>query len=298
MSINHHHQAAAAYQRRCFISLILLFFLASILMIRLGYLQIKHHAQYATLSKNNILSVIPIPPNRGLIYDRNGVLLATNKPSFTLSIIPERIHNLKATLNALNHIAPISASELKSFHKHRHQYHPYEPIPLKYKLTESETARLQVNQYALPGVVIQTRMSRFYPLAARMSAVLGYVGRITTHELSTVNPRNYTLSDEIGKMGVEKYYETRLHGTAGSQEVEIDATGHITRILKKTPPIPGETLYLTIDSRLQVKAEDTLGSDNGAVVMINPQNGEVLTLVSHPSFNPNLFVNGISVGWF
>ncbi len=294
MKINRHVLENALFKSRSIVCLIILCIFSLILIGRLVYLQLMHNKFYSTLSRHNLLSVIPIQPNRGLIYDRHGVLLAKNIPTYTLSLIPESIPNIKKTITQLQKLLPITDSDVKRFNHIRSQYRPFEPIPLKFKLSEQEADLFYVNQYRLPGVIIQTRMMRYYPLGSAMSDVLGYVGRINQKELQKVDTHNYSMSDDIGKMGIEKYYEKILHGKVGSEEAEIDATGHIVRILKKTPPTPGKNLYLSIDSRLQLEAEAALGKESGAVVIIQPSTGEILALVSHPSFDPNPFVSGIS----
>ena len=265
-----------------------------VLFVRLGYLQIKEHHFYSTLSRHNLLNIIPIEPNRGLIYDRNGALLAKNIPSFTLTIIPNSTKHLNKTLEALRKIIPISNDEMKKFYHILYQYRPYQPVPIKLKLTESDVAKFYVNQYRFPSVSIQSRMLRYYTEGPLMSDVIGYVGRINPRELRQINSSNYNADNDIGKSGIEKYYEKQLHGTAGAEEVEIDASGHIVRVLKRIPPKPGDAIYLTIDSKLQAEAEKVMGNESGAIVIIQPQTGQLLALVTNPSYDPNPFVTGLS----
>ena len=282
------------FKKRCVVTLILLIILSFLLIGRLSYLQIKNHYFYSALSRHNLLNIIPIEPNRGLIFDRNGVLLAKDIPNYILTILPSKIHPLNEIVTQLTKIISISTDELKQFHHTLYQYHRYQHTPLKYKLTNEEVARFYVNQYRFPSVRIETRMMRYYPLGDITSDVVGYVGRINAHELQKVNPNNYIVNGEIGKMGIEKYYEKELHGKIGIEKAEIDADGRIVHILKRISPIPGNNIYLTIDSNLQTEAKKALGDENGAIVIIQPDTGQVLALVTQPSFDPNLFVSGLS----
>lgn len=278
-----------------FIALLCCLFIVVLIIIgRLVYLQLIQHHFYSTLSRQNLLGVIPIVPNRGLIFDRNGILLAKNIPSYTLAIIPDDVNHLDRTLEKLQKIISISPEQIKMFKRMRYQYRAYQPIPLKFKLTEQEVAKFYVNRYRFPGVLIETQMMRQYPFSENLSAALGYVGRINQRELAKVDPGLYDPTDSIGKMGIEKYYETWLHGKPGAEEAEINANGEIVRILKHIPAMAGRDLYLTIDSQLQLIAEKALHQESGAIVIMNPSTGEILALVSKPSYDPNPFVSGIS----
>ncbi|WP_259423802.1 penicillin-binding protein 2 [Coxiella burnetii] len=294
LTIKNIHLETHLFKSRCLTALILLLIFAFILIGRLIYLQIKNHHFYSTLSRHNLLNIIPIEPNRGLIFDRNGVLLAKDIPTYILTILPNGTHHLNETIRELTKIIPISSDEIKQFHHILYQYHRYQPVPLKYKLTNEEVARFYVNQYRFPDVRIETRMMRYYPLGDVTSDVVGYVGRINARELQKVNTNNYNIDDDIGKMGIEKYYENELHGTMGAEEAEINASGRIVRILKRVPPTPGTNIYLTIDSNLQAEARKVLGEESGAIVAIQPSTGQVLALVTKPSFDPNPFVSGLS----
>ena len=258
------------------------------------YLQIKNHRFYSMLSQHNLLNVIPIQPNRGLIFDRNGVLLAKDVPAYTLVITQNDIKNLNETVKRLTKIIPISNEEVKRFHHILYQYRPYQLVPIKYKLTNEEVARFYVNSYQFPTVQITTRMTRYYPLADIISNVLGYVGQISPRELHQVGSDAYTANDVIGKTGVEKYYEKQLHGKIGAEETEIDASGRVVHILKEIPPVPGDNIYLTIDSKLQAEAKKILGDESGAIVIMQPGGGQVLALAINPSFDANPFVSGLS----
>ncbi|OGO91464.1 MAG: penicillin-binding protein 2 [Coxiella sp. RIFCSPHIGHO2_12_FULL_42_15] len=293
-TLNKHIHEAYLFKRRTMTALVVVGIFTLILLSRLIDLQIIQHQFFSTLSRQNLLSIIPLKPSRGLIYDRNGVVLAKNVPSYSLALIPEKIKNIPAIIEKLKKIVPISDDDIKQFNRYRNQYRQFDPIPLKMKLSEEEIANFYVNQPFFSGVVIETRSMRFYPLGDTSSEIVGYVGRINQDELRSINHDNYDASDDIGKNGIEKYYENILHGHIGSEEAEINATGHIVRSLKKTPPTAGKNLYLTIDSRLQSLAHELLGNENGSIVVIKPDTGEVLALVSHPTFDANIFSRGIT----
>ena len=198
------------------------------------------------------------------------------------------------SIEQLQKVLPISDAEIKKYHHYRYRYRGFDAIPLKTKLNEQEVDRFYVNQQHFPGFFIQTSSMRFYPLNDKLSDVLGYVGNVNQYELQHLDPRSYDATDDIGKGGIEQFYEKELHGKLGYEEAEINASGHIVHSLKHIAPSAGKNIYLTIDSRLQAKAHELLGKEDGSIVAINPQNGEVLALVSHPSFDPNLFAHGIS----
>jgi penicillin-binding protein 2 len=294
LTIKNHKQEQHLFTSRIIIAAIITLLLVIILIGRLIYLQVSHHNRYATLSQKNHLELLPIEPNRGLIYDRDGKLLAENIPVFSLDIIPDHVSNLKKTLNDLKKVINITPDELKQFYQSLGRRHGSLPIPLKLRLTEKQVARFYVNQYRFPGVEVNARMIRNYLLGKTMASVLGYVGRIDTTDLLNLDTANYSASNFIGKTGIEKYYEKLLHGQTGYKQVEIDANGHIVRTIKDIPPIPGNNIYLSIDSKLQAITEKALKKERGAVVAIKPDTGEVLTLISNPSFNPNFFAQGVS----
>jgi penicillin-binding protein 2 len=269
--------------------------LACILTLRLAYLQISQFKRYRTLSLKNQMSIIPIPPPRGIILDRKGVVLAENIPVYVLEIIPERIANMSKTLKRLQELLPsITPDDIDNFTKTRKQNHSFVPIPLKLKLNQEEVATFASNQYQFPGVNIKARLMRHYPFGEMMAHILGYVGRINVQELKQVNLTNYRATNFIGKSGIEKFYETMLHGEVGYQQVETDASGRTVRILNKKNPVSGEKLYLTIDSSLQRAAHEALLNKRGAIIAMNTRNGEILAMTSSPSFDPNIFVNGIT----
>jgi penicillin-binding protein 2 len=287
------HQEHKLFRRRAIAILIGITFLSILLLGRLIYLQVLQHKLYTTLARQNQLGLVPIEPNRGLIYDRNGVLLAENKPIFNLVITPDLVKNIDVTIQQLSSFIKIDAEDLKQFNRQRRLHHRFEPVPIRLKLNEEEVAKFALERYHFPGVAIQAQMIRYYPQGTSFAAIVGYMGRINEKELQNVDPVNYSASNFIGKTGVEKYYEAQLHGTVGYQQVETNVHGQIIRVLKQTRPIAGRSITLTIDSSLQKLAQQALGSQKGAIVALDPRNGEVLAFVSNPSFDPNLFVSGI-----
>ncbi len=268
-----------------------------VLLLRFFHLQVLRYDHYQTLAENNRISLVPIVPNRGLILDRNGVVLAHNFFAYTLEITPSRVDDVEQTIAELSNIVEITPNDRKQFNKFRDQSHNFESIPLRTHLNEAEAARFAVNRYRFPGVEIRSRLFRHYPQGNLGSHLLGYINRINDADMKALeksgNISNYKGSDHIGKDGLEESYEHQLHGTTGFQQVEIDADGHAVRVLSSTPPIPGDNLVLSIDSKLQDIAEKAFGNRRGALVALNPENGEVLALVSMPTFDPNLFVDGI-----
>jgi penicillin-binding protein 2 len=238
----------------------------------------------------------PIPPKRGLIYDRNGVLLAENIPSYSLTVVKEQVEDFDQVMAILKGLVTLSEDDISSFDKRLARRRPYEAVPLKFKLTEAEIAIISVNRHRLPGVDVEAQLVRHYPHGEMFAHALGYVGRINERELQRIDPVNYSGTYEIGKIGLEKYYEDALHGLVGSQNVETNARGRVLRVLERSNPTPGSDLILNLDAQLQKVAYDELTSagDRGAVVAIDPKTGGVLVLVSTPSFDSNLFVTGIS----
>ncbi|MFM9227321.1 penicillin-binding protein 2 [Legionella pneumophila] len=290
------YRAESQHQRfRLNLLIAILIILSLILILRLAFLQISEFKRYQTLSLKNQMSVIPIAPPRGVILDRNGVLLAENIPVYVLEITPERVKDMKQTLAKLRELIPsITDEDIDNFNKTRLQNRSFVPIPIKLKLSQEEVATFASNQYHFPGVSIKARLMRHYPLGEITAHALGYVGRINIQELKQVDSTNYRATNFIGKAGVEKYYEDILHGKVGYQMVETDVSGRTLRIINKVNPHSGAKLYLSIDARLQEAAYNALKDKRGAVVVINSRNGEVLAMVSSPSFDPNIFVSGVS----
>lgn len=268
-----------------------------LLTARFFYLQVLRYDYYQTLAESNRISLIPIVPNRGLILDRNGVVLAHNFFVYTLEVTPSKVDDLEQTINDIGKLVEVTPNDRKKFKKLRELSRSFESVPLRTHLNEAEAARFAVNRYRFPGVEIKSRLFRHYPQGTLASHLLGYLGRINDEDLGYLETRgdlsNYKGSDHIGKAGIEQSYENALHGVTGFQQVEIDADGHAVRVLSSTPPIPGDNLYLSIDSKLQDIAESAFGQRRGALVALNPANGEILAYVSQPGFDPNLFVDGI-----
>ncbi len=267
--------------------------LLAILVGRLVYLQVFAHEHYRIQSEDNRVKIEPLPPNRGLIYDRNGVILAENLPSYRLEIIPEQVPDMEATLTALGEIVEIRPYDLERFHKALARSRSFVGVPLRLNLSDEEVARFAVNRHRFPGVEIRAGLSRHYPLGAELAHVVGYVGRINERDLKTLDEANYRGTTHTGKVGIEKTYEALLHGTVGYRQLEANAQGRTLRTLERFPPVPGSDLYLSIDVRLQRAASAAFGDYNGAAVAIDPRNGEVLAMVSLPSYDPNPFVRGI-----
>ncbi len=265
-----------------------------LLLLHLAELQITEHSHYTTLSRDNRFKLEPLPPTRGLIYDRNGVILAENLPTHSLEITPEQVENLDQTLSGLGEILEIRESDQQRFQKLLKQRRRFESIPIRTRLNEGEVARFSVNQHRFPGVSLRADPLRHYPVTEEIVHVLGYVGRINKEEVQTLDATDYSGTNYIGKTGVEKFYEEVLHGNVGYQQVEINVVGRPIRVLESTPPVAGENLHLSIDMTLQKLAYDALGENTGAIVAIDPRNGSILLMVSKPGFDPNPFVEGIS----
>lgn len=282
------------FSRRLFLAMLLVLACVGALIGRLYYLQVVQRSLYTTLSNANQFSLVPLEPNRGLIYDRNGVLLADNMTVYGLDVVPERSQHLESDLKAIGQLITITPEDMHQFRRASRQRRSREGVPLKLNLTEDEVARFYLNQYRFPGFRVTARLMRYYPLGDTMVSALGYVARINEDELSKLDPVNYAGTDYIGKLGIEKFYESRLHGKVGYQQMETDANGHVVRILKQIPPVAGDNLYLSLDSGLQKAAEEALGDDQGAVVAIEPKTGQVLAFVSNPRYDPNAFVRGVS----
>ena len=293
-TLKDHFHETQIFNQRVLIAVLIMFFLLILLLSRLIFLQISNQEHYATLSDNNRVSIRPIPPTRGLIFDRNGVLLAQNLPSFTLEIIPEHVEDLNKTLDSLSQLISISKDDIKDFHKARRKKRRFDGIPLRYRLDEDEVARVSVQLNQLPGVEINAQLSRHYPQGKLASHAVGYVSRINERELRKLDASNYSATTHIGKVGIERTYEDILHGEVGFQHVETNAQGRVLRVLDRTRPISGKNLYLNMDAKVQAAAEQALTENNGALVAIDPRNGAVIAMASMPIYDPNLFVHGIS----
>lgn len=270
---------------------------ASLLLLllvgRLFYLQVYHHKTYLTLARNNQVRMISIAPTRGLIFDRNGVLLADNVPDFSLEISPSLVKDLDGLISRLKGIIKISEADIKNFYKQRKYKGRFERIPIRNKLTEEEVAAFSIEKYQFPEVDIHANLSRYYPFGEAFAHVLGYTGLLSEQDMSRIDPAKYRGTYVIGKSGIEKSYEDLLHGSAGFEQVETDARGRMIRHLDQINPTPGQNIYLSLDSRLQLVAYEALQNNHGAVVAIDTKTGGILAMVSKPSFDPNLFVKGI-----
>ncbi|MBD9516396.1 MULTISPECIES: penicillin-binding protein 2 [Pseudomonadaceae] len=295
IQLKDHEKDARLVRARVIVGGVAIFLLALVLVARMYHLQVTQYDYHSTLSENNRVHVQPIPPNRGLIFDRNGVIIADNRPSFSLTITRERTENLQETLKTLVEILGLTEEDKAIFEKRMKQgRRPFEPVPIMFELSEEQIARIAVNQYRLNGVDVAAQFVRHYPLGEHFAHSVGYVGRINEAELKKLDPVAYSGTHHIGKTGVEKFYEDALHGTVGYEEVETNARGRVLRVLKRTEPVSGRDIVLSIDSKLQAAAETALAGRRGAIVAIQPSTGEVLAMVSQPAYDPNLFVTGIS----
>ncbi len=272
-------------------------FLFLLLLARFVYVQVVQHEHYMTLAEQNRISIVPIVPNRGLILDRNGAVLAHNYTAFTLEMTPSKLGNLEQTINDLSALIEITPKDRKRFKKLLDESHNFESLPIRTRLNDVEIARFAANRYRFPGVEIKARLFRHYPLGQIASHMVGYIGRINDAELDRLEASgdlaNYRGSDHIGKAGLEQSYEKELHGTTGFEEVETDAGGRAVRTLSRTPPTSGNNLTLHADLKLQQVAEQAFGNFRGALVAIEPKTGGVLAYLSKPGFDTNLFVDGI-----
>ena len=290
-----HEKDARLVRNRVVVGAVAIVLLICVLIARLYYLQIIQYDYHSTLSENNRVHVQPIPPTRGLIFDRNGVIVADNRPSFSLSMTRERAGNWQEVLDTIVEVLDLTTDDRALFEKRMRQgRRPFEPVPILFELNEEQIARVAVNQFRLPGVEVVAQLVRHYPQGAHFAHSVGYVGRINEKELKTLDPVNYSGTHHIGKTGIERFYEDDLHGQVGYEEVETNARGRVLRVLKRTDPKPGKDIVLSLDIKLQEAAEAALGGRRGAVVALDPRTGEVLAMVSQPSFDPNLFVTGIS----
>ena len=273
-----------------------------LLGLRLFYLQVLRHEDLLEQAENNRTAILPTVPNRGTILDRNGVVLANNYSAYTLEITPSKVKDLEATLDELSQIIDIPQRDRRRFKRMREEAKNFDSLPIRSRLTDQEVAQFSVHLYRFPGVEIKARLFRNYPFGPLASHVVGYIGRINQKEKDLIEENddegNYRGTQYIGKLGIEQRYERELHGTTGVQEIETSAGGRAVRRLASRPAIPGQNVVLSIDIKLQKMVEDLFGERRGALVALDPRNGEVLAFVSKPTFDPNLFVDGIdSESW-
>ena len=298
LSLNDPGSDRRNFVRRSAVLFAIAMLLIGVLVARLVQLQIIDHDTYQTRSDENRIQVQPLPPPRGLIYDRHGVLLAENRPVSSLALVSERIKDTDALIAELRALVDIGEEDLANYEKRlKRKRRPYEPVTLREVLSEAESARLAVNRHRLPGVEVRTELKRHYPFGAVMAHAVGSVRRINEADLRRFNEAenlNYSATEFIGRRGVERFYERSLHGEVGYQRVEINAHGRILQVLDIEPPKSGQDISLHLDSRLQIAATAALGERRGSIVAIDPRTGGILALVSNPGYDPNLFVTGIS----
>jgi len=288
------------FRSRAIILAIIITAMLCVLAWRMAHLQITLYEKYQNLSENNRIKIQPLAPKRGLIFDRNGELLAENIPTYSLTVVPEKVPDMEATLEFLDQLIGISERDHEQFERRRQlRRRPYDPVVIRHKLTEDEIAKVMVNRNYLPGVDVEAQLVRHYPQGETFAHVLGYVGRINQREQNQLDAddntkRRYSASRFIGKLGVEKHYESDLHGEPGYQKVETNARGRILRVLEQVDPVPGEDISLHLDARMQRLAAKQMEGRRGGVVAIEVKTGGILTMYSNPGFDPNLFVTGIS----
>jgi penicillin-binding protein 2 len=270
----------------------------ALLFLRFVWLQVFEHSYYQTRAEDNRISFVPVLPNRGLIIDRNGVVMARNYSAYTLEITPNKVGDLDANIDRLAEVIDIQVKDRKRFKKLLEESKNFESLPIRTRLTDEEVAKFTANRYRFPGIDIKARLFRQYPAGAFASHMLGYIGRITDGDIDRIDQRdveaNYRGTEHFGKTGLEQRYEFDMHGTSGFEQIEVDAGGHPVRTLERTAPIAGNNLTLTVDAKLQEVAEKAFGNRRGALVAIEPSTGGILALVSVPNYDPNLFVDGIS----
>jgi penicillin-binding protein 2 len=287
------------FQVRLAIATGFVLFMFLVLFGRFFYLQVVKHDQLYTLAEANRISIVPVVPNRGIIVDRNGIVLAHNYSAYTLEIQPHRVDDLESLVDELATVVEITPRDRRRFKRLLEESKSIGSLPIRTRLSDEEIARFAANRYRFPGVEINARLFRQYPQGEIFSHVVGHIGRVNPREVEQLEAdgfaANYRGTDYIGKLGLEQKYESHLHGTTGVEEVEVDSGGRPVRTLSRTPPVPGNNLVLNLDARLQEVAYNAFGEFRGALVAIEPSTGGVLAFVSKPGFDPNLFVDGIDV---
>ncbi|MDX5406334.1 MAG: penicillin-binding protein 2 [Chromatiaceae bacterium] len=286
------------FNQRAVVAMLVVVLLFSVIIFNMYQLQVVKYQDYQTRSEGNRIKVVPMAPNRGLIYDRSGILLAENRPVFSLELVPEQVSDMKATLNALAELIELTPEQTDNFLKQVRAQRRFNSIALKEQLTDTEVAIIAANQHRFPGVTVEARLSRHYPFGDLFTHAIGYIGKINSRELQQLEQdgeaANYAASRDIGKIGLERYYQRELHGTMGYQEVEVNNRGRTIRVLRSVPAISGQNIHLGLDVGLQLTAQQVLQQQRGAIVAIDPRDGAVLAFYSNPSYDPNLFVHGIS----
>ena len=264
-----------------------------LILLQVFYLQVIRHEHFTTLSKSNHIKILPVVPSRGLIFSSDDILLADNRPSFTLELVPERVTDVETVIDQLSRLIAITPDDIRRFRELRKRNRRFEGIPIRFNLDDEEVALISVNRHLLPGIDVIASLSRYYPLAESLSHTVGYVGMIDEDEFEKLNKSNYRGTTYIGKSGIEKAYEDLLHGHVGYQQVEVNAQGRKIREIYREPPEPSKNLYLTIDASLQVLAVQALNGRRGAIVAMDTRSGAVLASASSPGYDPNLFIDGI-----
>ncbi|MEC6825160.1 penicillin-binding protein 2 [Photobacterium piscicola] len=310
--IRDHRAESALFFRRALVSFIGIAILVGLLLFNLFHIQVEQHQDYQTRSNDNRIKIVPVTPNRGLIYDRNGVILAENRPIYSLEITLEKVSELDQTFADLKQIMGITDEDIANFQKERRRTRRFKSVPILDHLNEKQVALFSVNQHRLPGVEVKAHLKRYYPYGDTLTHVLGYVAKINDRDLKKLDKEgklsNYKATRDMGKLGVERYYEELLHGTSGYQEVEVNSRGRVIRTLKYIPPIPGKDIKINIDIKLQqyvqnlliehkvdpVTGKEIIKHKRGSIVVLDPKDDAILAMVSSPSYDPNLFVRGIS----
>ncbi|HCE1503086.1 TPA: penicillin-binding protein 2 [Vibrio parahaemolyticus] len=296
--IRDYQAEARLFASRAIVAFFGIVVLMGLLVANMYNIQVNQFQDYQTRSNDNRIKVVPIAPNRGLIYDRNGVLLAENRPVFNLELTPEKIKDIDATIQELQTILEITPEQIERFHRERKRTRRFKSVPLLTQLNEKQVAVFSVNQYRFPGVEISATLKRYYPYGEVLTHVIGYVSRINDRDMQRLireeKDANYQATRDIGKLGIEKYYEDLLHGTAGYQEVEVNSRGRVIRTLKYVPPVPGKDIILNLDINLQLYVHQLLDGRRGSAIVLDPRDNGVLAMVSSPSYDPNAFVHGIS----
>lgn len=296
--IRDYQEEARLFKSRAIVAFIGIVAMMGVLVTNLYNIQVNQFQDYKTRSNDNRIKVVPIAPNRGLIYDRNGKLLAENRPVFSLEITPEKIKDMDDTIQRLQQILTITPEQVERFARERKQTRRFKSVPILTQLTPEQAAKFSVNQHNFPGVSINAALKRHYPYGEVLTHVIGYVSRINDRDMQRLireeKDANYQATRDIGKLGIERFYEDMLHGTAGYQEVEVNSRGRVIRTLKYVPPVPGKDIVLNLDIDLQMYIHDLLAGRRGSAVVLDPEDNGVLAMVSSPSYDPNAFVHGIS----
>ncbi|WP_075180664.1 peptidoglycan DD-transpeptidase MrdA [Pantoea sp. 1.19] len=297
-SFRDYNAESALFVRRALIAFFGILLLSGVLIANLYHLQILRHEDYQTRSNENRIKLVPVAPSRGIIYDRNGIPLALNRTIYQLELVPEKVDNLQQTLEQLRPVVDLSDDDIDAFQKERRRSRRFTSIPVKVGLNDVQVARFAVNQYRFPGVEVKGYQRRYYPYGSALTHVIGYVSKINDRDVERLSKEgiwaNYAATHDIGKLGIERYYEEVLHGKTGYEEVEVNNRGRVIRQLHEQSPQAGRDIWLTIDLHLQQYIETLLVGSRAAVVVTDPRNGDVLAMVSTPSYDPNLFVDGIS----